>query len=134
MDYDKRFYLPFMNMMRSEGYWTPYWMDIHPENKNANQPTPNEINDAQKYNLNEWNNEEGFNNPDTFELKERSRPHTMRPGNWGPPPSTPPQILRMEPPKPTEEDLAKINVLKETMSGKRLYRIGDRYNIKKMLK
>ena len=135
MDYDKKFYLPFMNMIRNEGYWTPYWLDIHPDKNNENnKATPNIINDAKLYNLSEWNNEKGFDDPNTFEMQERSRPHRLKPGQWGPPPSTPPQIFKMEPPEPDNNDLNKINKLKQTMSNKRLYTVNDRYSIRKMLK
>eukprot|EP01084_Bolivina_argentea_P140148 246472_1 len=113
MDYDKKFYLPFMNMLRNEGYWTPHWLDLHPDNDNKNKATPNEVHDPKLYNLREWNNEEGFGDPNTLELKERSKPHRLKPGKWGPPPSTPPQITRMEPPKPTQEDIQQIEHLKK---------------------
>lgn len=133
MDYDKKFYLPFMNMIRNDGYWTPYWLDIHPQNKEIKE-TPNDINDAKLYNLSEWNNEEGFEDPNTFEITERSRPHRLKPGKWGPPPSTPPQIFRMEPPKPDQNDLNKIEQLKQTMHSRRLFTPNQKYNIRKMLR
>ena len=31
LDFDKKFYLPFMNMLRNEGYYIPYWLDLHPK-------------------------------------------------------------------------------------------------------
>ena len=133
-EYDKKFYLPFMNMVRNEGYWTPYWLDIHPNNKiiTNTQNTPKEIHDPKKYNLTEWNNEEGFNDPTIFEMKERSRPHLYKPGV--PPPATPPQVFRMEPPKPDENDIKKINNLKKTMSPERFYTVYNKPRIRKMLK
>merc|ERR1712129_296551 len=124
MDYDTKFYLPFMNMIRSEGYWTPHWLDIHPNNENIDN-APEKIHDPDAKQLSEWNNGEGFDDPNTFELKERSRPHKHRPGKWGPPPSTPPKVLRMEPPKPTQHDLEQIAALKKTMHGQRLHTVTD---------
>lgn len=135
MDFDQKFYLPFMNMIRSEGYWTPYWLDVHPMNTDkASGATPKQVHDPQHYQLPEWSNEEGFNDPNVFELKERSRPHRLKPGKYGPPPSMPPKILRMEPAKPTESDLRKIDQLKQSMSSKRLYTVNDKYSIRRMLK
>mmetsp|Transcript_22911 Transcript_22911/g.36786 ORF Transcript_22911/g.36786 Transcript_22911/m.36786 type:complete len:209 (-) Transcript_22911:2-628(-) len=136
MPYDKKFYLPFMNILRNEGYYTPYWLDLHPmsDESKLNKGTPNNVNDAKVFCLPEWNNEEGFNDPDVFELRERSNPHKRKPGKWGPPPSIPPQILRMQPPKPTESDLAKIEQLKKTMDQGRLYTIEDKYSLSRMLK
>ena len=47
--------------------------------------------------------------------------------------SLPPQIRRMEPPKPTKEDLEKIKDLKNKMHPSRLYKVGDKMNIRSML-
>ena len=120
-------------MIRSEGYWTPHWLDIHPNNINIDN-APENVNDPEANKLSEWNNEDGSNDPNTFELKERSRPHKYRPGRWGPPPSTPPQIFRMEPPKPNDFDLQKITKLKQSIDIKRLYTVNDKFSIRKMLR
>lgn len=168
LDFDKKFYLPFMNILRNEGYYVPYWLDLHPkreciditqskylsqninentrthnnenENENANESDKNLLvslvqNDS-KYGSKvypEWNNEEGFNDPFIFELKEQSKPYGKRRARFEEP-GMPPVVRRMFPPEPDENDLKEIEQLKKSMDNDRLWKVGEKFNIRAMLR
>ena len=127
MKFDKKFYLPYMNDLRKQGYWLPNWLDVHP--KRITQECPNEYKSNENI-LNEWNNEEDFNSTNYFILNERSRPHKAKPGV--PHVYVPPKILRMEPPKPNDNDLQHINDLSQNIDKRRLYTLRNKNQYKSL--
>ncbi|ETN99094.1 hypothetical protein RFI_38393 [Reticulomyxa filosa] len=143
LDFDTKVYLPLMNQLRNQGYWLPYWLDLHPQRRPQSEPSTDSKIRSQENVLDEfWNKTrylffhylfinqlKQFSN--IFFLREKSKPQS-RPGS--PSPSTPPVVYRLEPPKPTQQDLDDSNTLQDIMPPSRLFFPDDKIHLRRKLK